>query len=101
MVQPIIAVSIASGFVLFAATPLAIAAARRHPEWRTIARLTPFALVSFILWGALLTWAVSDKRDDSVIAKYVARLRGQNRLPYIVGALVIVGVVTSAVTFLR
>lgn len=101
MVQPVIAVSIASGFALFLATPTIIAFARQHPERRTIARLSVFGLFSFVLWTALLVWAASDKRDDGVIAKYVARLRQRRLLPRIVGGPVIVGAIGSAITLLR
>ncbi|MBC7495824.1 MAG: hypothetical protein H7243_01495 [Sphingomonadaceae bacterium] len=101
MVQPIIAVSIASGVVLFVAAPLLIALVRRHPERGTIARLTPFAALSFVLWTALLMWALFGKRDDGVIAHYVARLRERRLLPLIVGTLVVVGAIGSALTFLR
>ncbi len=101
MVQPIIAVSIASGVVLFVAAPLLIALVRWHPERGTIDRLTPFAALSFVLWTALLTWALFGKRDDSVIAHYVVRLRERRLLSLIVGGLVVVGAIGSALTFLR
>jgi hypothetical protein len=101
MVDPVIAVSITSGVVLFIATPVLIALVRRHPERATIARLTPFAAISFILWTALLTWALFGKRDDGVIATYIARLRERRLLPVIISVLVVVGIIGSAMTFLR
>lgn len=78
-------------FLLFIAAPAIVALARQHPERATIAKLTPLSAFSFILWGALLAWAASDKRDDTVIAKYVAKLRERNLLPWIVGGLVVAG----------
>ncbi|WP_375396064.1 superinfection immunity protein [uncultured Sphingomonas sp.] len=96
----LVAVAVVAALGFFA-TPALIAFARRHPERRTILRLSVFALFSFVLWAALLTWAVSDKRDDGVIARYVARLRQTKLLPLIVGGLVVVGAVGSAVTLLR
>lgn len=86
---------------IYVAVPPLIALVRRHPERRLIYKLSPLALLSFILWGALLLWAASDRRDDAVISKYVAKLRGSNRLPLVVGLLVAVGVVGGAVTLLR
>jgi 4-amino-4-deoxy-L-arabinose transferase-like glycosyltransferase len=91
-------VAMMAAFVL---TPVAIAFVRRHPERRTILKLAPLALFSFILWGALIAWAASDKRDDSVIARYVAKIRQRNLMPAIVGGLVVIGAVGSAVTLLR
>jgi len=96
----LVAVIVIAAIVFFAA-PAVIAFARQHPERRTILRLSVFALFSFVLWAALLTWAVSDKRDDGVIARYVARLRQTKLLPVIVGGLVLIGAVASAVTLLR
>lgn len=89
------------GFVLFLLIPVLIAYARRHPERRTIARLSPFGVLSMILWVALIVWAASDKRNDAVIAKYVARLRERNLLPLVVGGLVAVGLLGVTATLLR
>lgn len=100
MSQTAVIVVVVALALLFFAAPALIAFVRKHPERATILRLSGFALFSFILWGALLTWALSDKRDDGVIAQYVARLRSRNLLPYIVGGLVLVGAVGSAVAFL-
>jgi len=89
------------GIIVFVSIPLLIAVVRQHPEQRTIMRLTPFALVSFVLWAALFAWAASDKRDDGVIAQYVARLRHRNLMPAIIVILIGIGVIGSAVTLLR
>lgn len=85
--------------LLFIAVPVAVAFARRHPERRTILKLAPLGLLSFILWGALLAWAASDRRDDAVIAKWIARVRGNGMLPWIVGGLLVLGVGSTALMF--
>ncbi len=87
--------------VVFVTLPALIATLRTHPERRTIWQLTPFAAASFILWVALLTWAVSDKRNDGVVARHVARLRERRLLPFVVGALVVVGLLGSVVALRR
>ena len=97
----LLAAGLSSGLLLFVTGPLIVATIRHHPERGTIARLTPFGLVSFILWAALLTWALSDKRDDGIIGRYVARLRERKLLPVVVGLLVVIGAIGSAATFLR
>jgi hypothetical protein len=84
--------------LLFTALPAIIALVRRHPGRKLIAQLTPFTLVSLLLWIALLVWAVSDKRDDATISRYVARLRGSWRLPAAIGVLVVIGLVGTTIT---
>ncbi|WP_156457634.1 hypothetical protein [Altererythrobacter sp. Root672] len=86
-------------FAAFLAAPPLIALVRKHPERKLIYKLTPLTIFSFILWVALIVWAASDKRDDAVISRYVARLRGSGRLSWVVGAIVLVGVAGSVVTF--
>ena len=93
--------AIAAAVVLFAAAPALIAFARHHPERVLIAKLSPGGLVSFILWGALMAWAVSDTRDDAVISKHVARLRERKLLPLIVAGLIALGLVVGAVTMMK
>jgi hypothetical protein len=87
--------------IAFVSIPALIAVVRQHPERRTIMRLTPFALLSFVLWAALFAGAASDKRDDGIIAQYVARLRHRNLMPAVIGGLIVIGVIGSAVTLLR
>lgn len=100
--QRLLAFAVATLLVLvFIAIPPVIALARRHPERRTIAKLAPLSVILFILWGALLAWAASDKRDDAVIGKYVAKLRERNLLPWIVGGLVAVGAIGGWVAMAR
>lgn len=82
------------------ATPALIALVRRHPERRLIYKLSPLSTFSFILWGALIVWAASDQRNDGIVSKYVERLRANNRLPWVIVALLALGVVGSLVTFL-
>jgi uncharacterized membrane protein len=89
------------GIALFAAAPALVAWIRKHPDRKLIYKLSPLTLLSFLLWFALIAWAASDKRDDAVISQYVAKLRGNNRLPLIVVALVALGLAGSAVMLLR
>lgn len=88
-------------FVLFIAAPALIALVRRHPERQLIYKLSPLCAFSFILWGALIVWAASDKRNDGVISKYVAKLREKNSLPWVIAALLGLGVLGSTFVFLR
>jgi hypothetical protein len=83
--------------LLFLALPAIIALVRRHPGRKLIAQLTPLTLVSFLLWIALLVWAVSDKRDDATLSKYVAWLRGSWRLPAAIGVLVLLGLAGTVI----
>lgn len=91
---------IACAVLLFAGAPALIAFARRHPERLLIAKLSPGGLFSFVLWGALMVWAVSDTRDESVISKYVARIRTRNQLPMIVAGLIVLGIATGAIALM-
>ncbi|MES2441922.1 MAG: hypothetical protein V4574_03765 [Pseudomonadota bacterium] len=85
----------------FIATPALIAWLRKHPDRKLIYKLSPLALLSFLLWFALIAWAASDQRDDAVIQKYVAKLRSNNRLPILIALLVLAGLVGSLVMWLR
>jgi uncharacterized membrane protein len=89
------------GIALFAATPALVALIRKHPDRKLIYKLSPLTLLSFLLWFALIAWAASDKRDDAVISRYVAKLRGNKRLPLIIGLLVAAGLAGSALMLLR
>jgi hypothetical protein len=91
-------------FILLAvylAVPPLVAAFRRHPERKTIYKLTPLTLLSFLLWVALIAWAGSKQHDDALIQKYVRKLRDRNLLPWVIGSLVALGVVGSLATMLR
>ena len=90
----ILLLALTIGFFAFMFAPTLIAYATRHPERRRLAALNPLALLSFLLWGALLIWAIGGKRDDSVIAKLVAKQR--RYIPWVVAALVIGGVAMGA-----
>ncbi|KLI63199.1 superinfection immunity protein [Aurantiacibacter marinus] len=93
----IIVLVIAVGvLLLFCAIPVAIAWGRKHPDLRTIAKLSPLALLSFALWIALIVWAATDKRNDSVVSRYIEKVRERNLGPWIVGGLVLFGVATGA-----
>lgn len=91
-ILPLLALT--TGFLLFIFAPTVIAYAMRHPERKRIAALNPLALLSFLLWGALIAWAVGGKRDDSVIAQFVEKQR--RHLPLVVTALVVFGVAGGA-----
>ena len=82
-----------AGVALFVMLPALIAYATRHPERRRIAGLAPLGALSFLLWGALLVWAIGGRRDDSVIARFVDRQR--KGLVWVVVALVVGGLAVS------
>lgn len=82
------------GAALFVMAPGIAAYVMRHPERRRIAALSPLTALSFLLWGALLVWAIGGKRDDSVIGRFVEGQRG--RLKWVVVALVVGGVAMGA-----
>ena len=84
------------GVVAFVFVPTAIAFVWRHPERRRIARINGLALFSFLLWFALIVWAVGGKRDDSLIARLVGDDRHRGRLTAIVAVLVTGGIATTA-----
>lgn len=90
----VLLLALTSGFLLFIFAPMLIAYATRHPERKRIAALNPLALLSFLLWGALIVWAVGGKRDDSVIAQFVEKQR--RHLPLVVTVLVVAGVAGGA-----
>lgn len=93
-------IAVFAAVALILCVPALIAFARRHPDRKLIARLSPLTLVSFVLWVALLVWAVSDKRDDAIISRYIARLRGGRQFPMAIGFLLVAGVVSTAWTLL-
>lgn len=78
------------------ALPVAIAALRRHPDLKTIAKLAPLALFSFVLWFALIAWAASDKRNDGVVSRAIEKVRERNLGPWIVGGLFLLGLLGTA-----
>ena len=93
----IIVLAIAVGvLLLFCAIPAIIAWARKHPDLRTIAKLSPLSLLSFALWFALIVWAASDKRNDTIVSRYIEKVRERNLGPWIIGGLVLFGVGTTA-----
>lgn len=87
--------------LIFLVLPAIIALVRRHPGRKLIVQLTPLTLVSFLLWVALLVWAVSDKRNDAVLSRYVTRLRGSWRFPAAIGVLVLLGLVGITIPLVR
>lgn len=89
-----------AGLGAYLAAPALPALIRRHPERHLIYRLSPLTLMSFILWIALIAWAVTGHRDDALMSRHVAKLRGSNRLPLAIILLVLVGMAGSAVTLL-
>ncbi|MGB3167811.1 MAG: superinfection immunity protein [Alteraurantiacibacter sp.] len=102
MTQTQIIVIAVTGIVmlLFCLLPVIIAYARGHHDKRLIAKLSPLAILSFALWFALIVWAVTDKRNDSVVSRWIEKVKDRNLLPWIVGALVLLGIVATAASFL-
>jgi len=93
----IIVITIAVGItLLFCAIPVAIAWGRKHPDLKTIAKLSPLTILSFALWFALIVWAATDKRNDSVVSRYIEKIRERNMGPWIIGGLVILGIAGGA-----
>lgn len=95
------AVALMAGLIALLALPALIAGARRHPERKTIYRLTPLSALSLLLWFALIVWAASDRRDDATITRLAAKLRGRRLLPALVLLLVVFGAAGSIATFTR
>lgn len=77
--------------LIFALLPALIAQARRHPDRAIIWKLSPGGLFSFILWFALMAWAIGGKRDDSVIGRYAHRLQTSGWLVPAALVLVVLG----------
>lgn len=97
----IIVIVIAVGvLLLFCAIPVAIAWGRKHPDLRTIAKLSPLAILSFALWLALIVWAATDKRNDTVVSRYIEKVRERNLGPWIIGGLVVLGVGGTALSMM-
>ena len=86
--------------VIFCGLPVAIAAIRRHPDLGLIAKLSPLSILSFALWFALIVWAATDKRKDGVVSRYIDKVKDKNLLPWIVGALVVLGLAGATLPFL-
>ena len=74
--------------------PSVIAFLRRHPERRTIAALNVASLVSFLLWGALLAWAVGGGRSGT-IDRFLADPRNRQRGALVLGGLFLTGLILS------
>ncbi len=82
--------------LVFNFVPTLIAFARRHPERRLIGQLNILSILSFLLWAALLAWALGGKRNDSVINRFIGRPGQRGRLIAIVATLLGLGVATTA-----
>ena len=82
--------------LIFNFLPSMIAFARSHPEKRLIGKLNILSLLSFLLWLALLVWAIGGKRDDSVINRFVGNAENRGRMIAIVVGLVGIGIGTTA-----
>lgn len=81
--------------------PTLIAFARRHPERRLLAKLNILSLLSFLLWFAMLVWAVGGARNDSVINRFVGDTGNRAKLLEIAGDLVLVGIGSTAYALTR
>lgn len=90
-----------AGIAAFVAAPAAIALIRRHPDRGLICKLSPLALLSFVLWFFLMAWACTGTRNDAVISRYVTKLRDNRHLPLVIAGLVVLGLVGSLVAVLR
>lgn len=76
--------------------PTIIAYARQHPERQLIGRLNILSVFSFLLWFALMAWAIGGQRNDSIINRFVANTQNRGRLIAIVVGLVSIGIATTA-----
>ena len=81
--------------LIFNFAPSGIAFARHHPERKIIGKLNVLSLLSFLLWFALLVWAIGGQRDDSVINRFIRHTENRGRLFAIVTALVGIGIASS------
>jgi hypothetical protein len=81
--------------------PTMIAFARQHPERALLAKLNVLSLLSFLLWFALLVWAIGGARDNSVIDRFIGQAGNRGRLVTIVALLVLVGVGSTAYALMR
>jgi hypothetical protein len=66
--------------------PSAIAYGRRHPDRALLAKLNILSLLSFLLWLALLVWALGGTRNDAVINRFV---HSKAQRPLLIGLLVV------------
>lgn len=79
--------------------PAAVAFARRHPDRVLLAKLHVLSLLSFLLWMALMAWAVGGTRNDAVINRFI---HNPAQRPLLIGLVVLLvggGLVATAVTF--
>ncbi len=95
----VLAVAIGA-LLLICLIPVAIAWGRKHPDLKTIAKLSPLSILSFALWLALIVWAATDKRNDTVVSRYIEKVREKNLGPWIIVGLVVLGVGGTALSFM-
>ena len=89
------------GTLAFNFVPTFVAFARQHPERAFLAKLNVLSLLSFLLWFALLVWAVGGKRNDGVIGRFVGSTGNRGKLAAIVGMPVLIGVGITAYAVTR
>ena len=65
--------------------PSAIAYGRRHPDRALLARINILSILSFLLWLALMVWALGGTRNDAVINRFV---HNKAQRPLLIGVLV-------------
>jgi len=99
--KAILLLAVLAVLTIYLALPAISALVRQHPERRLIYKLIPLTLLSGLLWLVLITWAYTGQRDDAVVSRWVAKLRGNNRLPLAIALLVLAGAVGSFLTLLR
>jgi hypothetical protein len=76
--------------------PTAIAYWRHHPDRALLAKLNIVAILSMLLWLALLVWAAGGTRNDAVINRFV---HSKKHRPLLIGLLAVLvggGVATTA-----
>lgn len=89
------------GLGAYIAVPSLAALVRHHPERRLIYKLSPLCMLSVILWLALVAWAFTGQRNDAVTSRFMAKLRGTNRLPFAITLLVLLGLAGSLLPLMR
>jgi len=86
-----VAASIFVFLCVFNFLPSAIAYVDRHPDRHLLASLNVMALFSFILWIALMGWAIAGSSEHPIIRRFVGSPRQRRRLVASAVALVMAG----------
>lgn len=97
----LVLIALLLGLVIYIVMPPLVALARQHPDRSLIYKLSPLCLLSFILWLAIIIWALTGHRNDAIISRYISKLRGNNRFPLAVTLLVLFGLAGSLLPLMR